>query len=73
MIEEKIEKALAEIRPLIAMHAGGIELVGYDQGLVKVRLSGACQGCHLSSLTLKAGVEELLKARIPEVESVEAV
>ena len=73
MVEEKIEKALAEIRPLIAMHAGGIELISYDKGVVKVRLLGACQGCHLSSLTLKTGVEELLKDRVSEVSSVEAV
>ncbi|MBI4120601.1 MAG: NifU family protein [Parcubacteria group bacterium] len=68
-----LEKALEEIRPFIARHAGNIELVGFEGGVVKVRLMGACQHCALSQVTLKAGVEELLKERVPEVKSVEAV
>lgn len=70
---QKIEKVLEEIRPAIAMHAGDIRLVSFEGGVVKVRLMGACQHCALSQLTLKAGVEELLKERVPEVKSVEAV
>ena len=72
MIAE-IEKALAEVRPMLALHAGNIELVGIEDGVVKVRLLGTCRGCPLSQLTLKAGVEELLKERVPSVKSVEAV
>ena len=72
-MSETIEKALEEIRPLIARHAGDIKLVSFEGGVVKVRLMGACQHCALSQLTLKAGVEELLKERVPEVKSVEAV
>lgn len=71
--KEKIKKALDEIRPLVAQHAGGLEFVGFEQGVVKVRLLGACHGCPLSQLTLKAGIEELLKEKVPEVRSVEAV
>ncbi len=70
---EQIEKALAEVRPMLALHAGNIELVGVEDGTVKVRLLGTCRGCPLSQLTLKAGVEEMLKERVPGVKSVEAV
>lgn len=70
---EQVEKALAEVRPMLALHAGNIELVGIKGGIVKVRLLGTCRGCPLSQLTLKAGVEELLKERVPSVERVEAV
>ncbi len=70
---EQVEKALAEVRPMLALHAGNIELVGIEGGIVKVRLLGTCRGCPLSQLTLKAGVEELLKERVPSVERVEAV
>ena len=72
-MNEAIEKALEEVRPMLALHAGGIELVGVEGGVVKVRLLGTCHGCPLSELTLKAGVEEHLKERVPGVESIEAV
>lgn len=73
MLEEKIEKTLQQIRPLIASHAGDIQFAGFENGIVKVRLLGACHDCFLSARTLKAGVEELLKEKIPEVKGVEAV
>ncbi len=72
-MEEKIEQALEEIRPLIATHLGGIEFAGFADGVVSVRLLGTCTHCPLSQMTLKAGVEELLKDRVPGVERVEAV
>ena len=72
-MKEQIENALSEIRPLIAQHLGDIELVNYKEGTVYVRMLGMCAHCHLSQMTLKAGVEELLKQRIKEVERVEAV
>ena len=72
-MKEKIENILEEIRPMLAMHAGNIEFVDYRDGIVKVRLLGTCHGCPLSQLTLKAGVEELLKQRMPGVREVEAV
>lgn len=73
MMKDAVEKALAEVRPMLALHAGNIELVAIEGGTVKVRLLGTCHGCPLSELTLKAGVEELLKERVPGVASVEAV
>ena len=72
-MNESIEKALNEIRPMLARHLGNIELVKFEEGTVYVRLLGTCHGCPLSQLTLKAGVEELLKSRVEGVTSVEAV
>jgi len=73
MIIGEIEKALEEIRPMLARHLGNIEFVEFKEGTVYVRLLGTCHGCPLSQLTLKAGVEELLKSKILEVIRVEAV
>lgn len=70
---EKIEKALDEIRPMLAWHKGNIEFVKFEEGVVYVRFLGTCQGCPLAQLTLKGGVEEILKAKIKEVARVEAV
>ncbi|MDO8500092.1 MAG: NifU family protein [bacterium] len=70
---EQIKKALEEVRPMLAMHRGDVEFVKFEKGVVYVRMLGMCQGCPLSELTLKAGIEELLKSKIKEVKSVEAV
>ncbi len=70
---ERIEKALNEVRPMLAKHLGNIEFVKFEQGIVYVKFLGTCQGCPLSQLTLKAGVEEMLKLKVPEVRSVEAI
>ena len=70
---EQIEKALEEIRPMLARHLGNIEFVKFEDGVVYVRLLGTCQGCPLSQLTLKAGVEEMLKSKIEGIDRVEAV
>ena len=72
MIEEILE---CEVRPRLALHAGNIEFVDFDEatGCVSVRLLGMCNGCPLSSLTLQHGIEALLKERIESVTSVEAV
>lgn len=72
-MQEQIEKALEEIRPMLARHLGNIEFVKFENGVVYVRLLGTCQGCPLSQLTLKAGVEEMLKSKIKEVDRVEAI
>lgn len=69
-IQTKIESALEEIRPLLAMHLGDLEFVNFENGVVYVKMLGACQGCPLSQLTLKAGVEELLKRRVIGVKEV---
>lgn len=73
-IEEKIQEALDQIRPAIQMDGGDVELVGVtDEQIVQLRLMGACQGCPMSMLTLQAGIERVIKARVPEVQGVEAI
>ncbi len=57
----------AEINPTIAAHRGRVALVGADKGWVRVRLEGGCQGCSLAEVTLRQGIEPLLRARIPEM------
>lgn len=69
----QIERALEEIRPMLARHLGNIEFVKFENHIVYVRFLGTCKGCPLSQLTLKSGVEEMLKSKIPEILSVEAV
>ena len=72
-MKEKIEAALAEIRPALMADGGNVELIGIDDGKVKVRLTGACDGCPMSKLTLRNGVERILKERVPEIKEVVAV
>ena len=74
MLKEKVEEALKDVRPMLQADGGDIELVDVDEdGVVKVKLQGACAGCPGAAMTLKMGVEEHLKQKIPEVKSVEAV
>ena len=72
-MQESIEQALTEIRPLLAQHLGDIEFVRLENNIVYVKMLGMCDGCPLSTLTLKAGVEELLRMRVPSIAGVEAV
>ena len=72
-IQKRVEAALAEIKPRIQADGGDIELVAIENKTVKIRLRGACVGCPMSALTLKQGVERLIKAKVPEIQSVEAV
>ncbi|MFH1665139.1 MAG: NifU family protein [Candidatus Omnitrophota bacterium] len=72
-MEEKIREAIEKIRPLLQMDGGDIELVAVEGKIVKVRLRGACCGCPMSQMTLKAVVEKQIKAAVPEVERVETV
>jgi len=58
---------------MLALHLGSLDFVGFKKGVVSVRLQGTCRGCPLSELTLKAGIEELLKSKIKEVRSVQAL
>jgi Fe-S cluster biogenesis protein NfuA len=72
--EEKVKNIIEVIRPSLKSHGGDIELVGTDEdNTVKVRLQGACQGCPGAQMTLKMGIERLLKEKIPEVKEVIAV
>jgi Fe-S cluster biogenesis protein NfuA len=72
-MREKVEKALEAIRPALQADGGDVELVEVTEGLVKVRLKGACGGCPMSQLTLTRGVEQTVKKAVPEVKRVEAV
>lgn len=69
----KIKKVLDEARPFLAMHGGDLDFVEFKNGVVKIRFKGACVGCPISDLTLKGGIERMLKEKIKEVKSVEAV
>jgi Fe-S cluster biogenesis protein NfuA len=73
-MKEKIEAALNKVRPQLRMDGGDVELVevGAD-GVVKVRLTGACGGCPMSQMTLKMGIERILKKEVPEVKEVVSV
>jgi Fe-S cluster biogenesis protein NfuA len=72
-LKEKVEKAIEEIRPNLQADGGDIELVDVQGGVVKVKLKGACAGCPMSTMTVKWGVENFLKKKIPEVAKVETV
>jgi Fe-S cluster biogenesis protein NfuA len=73
-METAIVEAIDAIRPALQMDGGDIELVGVnEEGVVQVKLSGACDSCSISWLTLKGGVERILKDRVPGVTAVEAV
>ena len=70
-MREKVEKVLKKIRPSLQADGGDIELIDVVDGVVKVRLTGACGTCPMSTMTLKMGVERILKEQIPEIKSVE--
>ena len=73
-MKEKVEAALNKIRPQLQADGGGVDLVDVtDDGVVKVKLTGACGGCPMSQMTLKMGIEKVLKQEIPEVDRVESV
>jgi Fe-S cluster biogenesis protein NfuA len=72
-VDKRVQAALAEIKPQIQADGGDIDFVSVENGIVKVRLRGACVGCPMSALTLKQGVERIIKSKVPEIKSVEAV
>lgn len=72
-LRERVERVLDTIRPYVQGDGGDIELIDVADGIVQVRLAGACVGCMHSMMTLQAGIERLLKQEIPEVRVVEAV
>ena len=74
ILKEKIEAALQKIRPSLQADGGDVQLVDVDEnGTVKVRLMGACGGCPMSQMTLKMGIEKVLKQDVPEIKAVESV
>jgi len=72
-MEEKIQHLINKIRPLLQQDGGDVEFVEFVDGVVNVRLTGACSGCPMSQITLKDGIEKLLKKEIPEIKSVENI
>jgi Fe-S cluster biogenesis protein NfuA len=73
MTKENIQVVLNKIRPSLQADGGDVELVDVKGGTVKVRLTGACGGCPMSTMTLKMGIERILKKELPEVKEVVAV
>ena len=71
-MREKVEAVLAKIRPSLEADGGNVELVGVKDGVVTVKLTGACAGCPMSTMTLKAGIERIMMQEIPEVKEVVA-
>jgi Fe-S cluster biogenesis protein NfuA len=72
-MKDQVKQVLDKIRPSLQADGGDVELVDVVDGVVKVRLKGACAGCPMSQMTLKNGIEKFLKREIPEVRSVEGV
>ncbi len=72
-MQEKVEAILSKIRPSLERDGGSVELVEVSDGTVKVKLTGACAGCPMSTMTLKMGIERIMKQEIPEVKEVVAV
>ena len=71
-MREKVEEVLEKIRPALMRDGGNVELVGVNDGTVEVKLTGACAGCAMATMTLKMGIERILKQEIPEVKEVVA-
>ena len=72
-MRDKVEEVLDKIRPSLMADGGNVELISVNDGVVKVRLTGACGGCPMSTLTLKVGIERILKQEIPEIKEVIAI
>jgi Fe-S cluster biogenesis protein NfuA len=72
-MNEKVKAALEQIRPALQADGGDVELVDVKDGIVKVKLTGACGGCPMATMTLKKGIERVLKQQVPEVKEVVSV
>jgi len=73
-METEVRKALEDVRPMLRADGGDVELVEVtEEGIVRVRLQGACQGCPMAQMTVKNGIEQLLKEKVPGVVEVVAV
>lgn len=72
-MNDRVDAVLDKIRPSLMSEGGNVELVSVNDGKVEVRLTGACDGCPMATITLKMGIEQLLKAEIPEITEVVAV
>ena len=73
-MKEKVQKAIDLIRPSLQADGGDVELIDVSvDGIVKVRLTGACHGCPMSQMTLKMGIEKIIKSQVPDIKEVVAV
>ncbi len=72
-MKEQVEKVLSEIRPALQADGGGVDLISVIDGVVRLKLTGACHGCPMSTMTLKMGIEKVLKEKIPEIREVVSV
>jgi len=73
-MKEKVQKAIELIRPNLQADGGDVELIDVSSdGIVKVKLTGACHGCPMAQMTLKAGIEKVIKTHVPEIKEVIAV
>ena len=72
-MKEKVEEILEKIRPVLVADGGDVELVDVQDGIVSVKLTGACSGCPMSTITLKNGIERLLKEELADIKEVVAV
>ena len=72
-MQDKVTEVMDKIRPSLQRDGGDVELVEVNNGTVKVKLTGACAGCPMSTMTLKMGIEKILKEQIPEVKEVVAI
>ncbi|MBA7518157.1 Fe/S biogenesis protein NfuA [subsurface metagenome] len=72
-MKEKVEAVLAQVRPALQADGGDVELVDVNEGIVRLKLKGACAGCPMATMTLRHGIERILKEQIPEVKEVIAV
>jgi Fe-S cluster biogenesis protein NfuA len=74
MMKEDVEKALDEVRPMLRKDGGDVELVGVNaDGVVLVKLRGACSGCPSATITLRQGIERVIKERVPGVKAVQSI
>ena len=74
VLKNEVKQALEDVRPHLQVDGGDVEFVSVDEeGVVKVKLTGSCAGCPMSQMTLKWGVENYLKKKVPGIKSVEAV
>ena len=72
-MREKVQAALEQVRPALLADGGDVQLIDVKDGVVALRLTGACGGCPMASMTLKSGIERVLKEQVPEVKEVVAV
>ena len=72
-MQDKVTEVLNKIRPQLMSDGGDVELIEVNNGTVKVKLTGACAGCPMSTMTLKMGIEKILQQEIPEIKEVVAV